>query len=751
MNRLLKNNLPHILTSLLMLVFVMAMLGSSNTVFAQTPPTPQPPSDGAGFWSTIGNGIGNFILYIGSYIFGFFGLLLDASISKFIIRINELIGGGTSLGRAIDNVWVLVRDICNLAFIFGFIYVGIMTIIDAGRADTKRFLASIIIGALLINFSLFIAKAIIDVSNFISFEIYRNLVDTENNGSIALNFTDILGVRSIYTMPNANEFVSMTFGGNVAYYFMSTLMLIVAGFVLGAGAFLLMIRFVVLVLILCFSPILFAATVFPGTASLAKDLWRKLLSYAFFAPAYLLLLIVSINVLTGVMGTMRRVPISNALANQGTQNTVPPVDSFDVILLYGIGIFFLILSLQIAQKFGVAGADKAMGMVGTAKAWGQKKLTNTALFAPRVAGQKIVGSASKRLLKNFDKWQAKDKSKQSTAGKVFRGALAATNIDRSVRGTLESGKKVKFGLEHSYQDDKDYADERKKRLARELGQQNFNANFTEENLALLKKKPEELTEAEKEARVKLERAVAEASTKYLEELEQEQRVAIVELMTQSQIDALEKSEGLTVAEKGELGKVRSDLFKEKYGNNAVGGSEEEIKEIRTKRDGIAKANIDQLSAMGVDFLKDEKHAVRLTNSQMDDLKKKLTPTEYSRIDEARKVALTKLAKDNATIDGKTAQNHILKMKATDMSKLPKEVLIALAPQLPVSTLVEIRKQNTLNVEDQQEILKKMKEDITDIPVPDGVDPGEFLTQLADRQNAVNKWLDDSPLGKEFGK
>jgi hypothetical protein len=307
-------------------------------------------------------------------------------------------------------------------------------------------------------------------------------------------------------MPNANEFVSMTFGGNVAYYFMSTLMLIVAGFVLGAGAVLLMIRFVVLVLILCFSPILFAATVFPGTASLAKDLWRKLLSYAFFAPAYLLLLIVSINVLTGVMGTMRRVPISNALANQGAQNTVPPVDSFDVILLYGVGIFFLILSLQIAQKLGIAGADKAIGMVNTVKAWGQKKLTNAAtnaaLFAPRMAGKGVqagtryvVGRTTKAALKNFDQWQAKDKDKQSTAGKAARWVLSKTNTDRDIRGTLEAGQKAKFGLDYSYDDNEKYDKERKKRLARELEQQNFNANFTEENLALLKKKPEELTEA----------------------------------------------------------------------------------------------------------------------------------------------------------------------------------------------------------------------------------------------------------------
>ena len=59
-------------------------------------------------------------------------------------------------------------------------------------------------------------------------------------------------------------------------------------------------RFVGLLFIMMFSPLLFAAQIFPQTKKYAKDIWSKLLSYAFYAPAYLFLLLVSILILNKI-------------------------------------------------------------------------------------------------------------------------------------------------------------------------------------------------------------------------------------------------------------------------------------------------------------------------------------------------------------------------------------------------------------------------------------------------------------------
>lgn len=415
-----------------------------------------------GFIGTqIGQFIGNFILSIASMVTWAGGKLLEVSIDKFILQLGTIING--SIGVAIDSIWRVIRDMANLAFIFGFIYIGIMTIIDSSSANTKRMLAAIIIGALLINFSLFFTKIIIDVSNYIAVEIYNTLITTPagTTGSISAKFADILGITSFYKFPEADQYAGTTAMGNVAFYFMAAIMLIVAGFVFAAGAILLLTRFVALVFIMIFSPILFAATVFPQTKSAADDLWKKLINYSFFAPAYLILLVVSIKILEAIVGVFKKGSLANAFTGGGTTSTAQ-ADTFDVVISFVVAILFLIMSLQIAKKFGVAGAEKVMSVGNSLRGKGQKMLANGALWAPRVATRAAVGGVSRAALTKFDKWQAKDPS--STVGKAVRGAMKFTNADRNVRNTLESGTKVKAGLKYSYEDNEKYTDERNKRL-----------------------------------------------------------------------------------------------------------------------------------------------------------------------------------------------------------------------------------------------------------------------------------------------
>jgi hypothetical protein len=709
----------------------------------------QPREAGIGIMSAIGSRIGNFILYIGSYITGLGGWLLDASINRFVLNVGALLGNGSSLGNAISTVWVLIRDICNLAFIFGFIYVGIRTIIDADSSATKRMLASIIIGALLINFSLFIAKGIIEVSNYLSYQIYNNLVvNSTGTSNIAQAFLDRLGLSTIYNPENVKEFADRTAGGNISFYFMGTLMLIIAGFVLAAGAILLMIRFVALVLILCFSPILFAATVFPATQKYASELWHKLLSYSFFAPAYLLLLVVSLYVLGGVVGTIRgtgsNANAANALSGVPQAGATPGVnDGAGVFLAFGVAIFFLIMSLRIATSFGIAGAERTIAFGNSLRGKVQSAV-----------GRNTIGRASASLLKDYDKINAG--AKQTRTGRFMGRALKYGSLgmldDRNIRGTLEAGKKSKFGGSYSHADDVTYATDQKKRQAATIKQRDFESTIDNRSdlqklfgvkspADLLKKDMSTLTDEQKKERAKLESAIINASTKQLEELEQEQRLALVSIMTQSQLDALNKSDNLTEVEKDEINDKRSGILKEKYGSKDI-----DVAEAQKKRDTISKANVDDLSALGLDFLKDEKHAVRLTGSQMDDLKKKMAPTEYKQVSDAREAALKKLAEDlDENIDGKSAQNHILRMKATDMSKLPKDVLLELAPLLPTSTLVEIAKQSTLNADDQRNLRERINEYVREAANNRLDDDGR------QRLESLNDFFNTNPYGKQFGR
>lgn len=68
--------------------------------------------------------------------------------------------------------WKLIRDICNVIFIFILLYSAISTILGTGGADIKKTLVSVIVVALLINFSLFFSGIIVDAGNILGRVFY---------------------------------------------------------------------------------------------------------------------------------------------------------------------------------------------------------------------------------------------------------------------------------------------------------------------------------------------------------------------------------------------------------------------------------------------------------------------------------------------------------------------------------------------------------------------------------------------------
>ena len=292
------------------------------------------------------NTLGGILLNLASIITYMGGKLLDISIEKFVLGMGDQING-QSLGTAIDETWRLIRDISNLAFIFGFIYTGIRTILDPNDSGYKRFLSKIIIGALLINFSLFFVKVIIDVANFTSIQIYNAMIQGPGK-SIATVVVDQLGIITLYSSKSVDS--SVWGGGSPSFWFfiMASIFLVVTGFVFAASAIMIIIRFVTLVFIMIFSPILFAATVFPQTEKYASELWSKLMSSAFYVPVYLLLTFISIS-LVGKMNVGGNKDWIGALANQP--------DAYGVILQFVVIIFFMMQSLLIANKFSIAGSS----------------------------------------------------------------------------------------------------------------------------------------------------------------------------------------------------------------------------------------------------------------------------------------------------------------------------------------------------------------------------------------------------------
>ena len=106
------------------------------------------------------------LIYIPStYIIALAGWLFDITLA-FTLSTKIL-----NLGFA-KNGWVVTRDLANMFFIFILLYIAIATILEIAAYNAKALLARLIIVALLLNFSLFFTRVIIDASNILALAFY---------------------------------------------------------------------------------------------------------------------------------------------------------------------------------------------------------------------------------------------------------------------------------------------------------------------------------------------------------------------------------------------------------------------------------------------------------------------------------------------------------------------------------------------------------------------------------------------------
>ena len=167
-----------------------------------------------------------------------------------------------------------MRDIFNILFIFSLIYIGLRTILDSEDSGTRKALGKLIIAALLINFSLFITKTIVDFANIAAFQIHE-VVDIQaeygigsfgslTGKSIAGAYLDQMRLGT-FAENGLVERIQGQAGGHVkviVFGFLMMIMMIIAGVIFAAGALILVKRFILLIIFMIFSPMMFLGLIY---------------------------------------------------------------------------------------------------------------------------------------------------------------------------------------------------------------------------------------------------------------------------------------------------------------------------------------------------------------------------------------------------------------------------------------------------------------------------------------------------------
>jgi len=324
----------------------------------------------------------NALLYA---VFAFFGLLLIIAGVLLDWAINPNNFELVMNMDAIKTTWITVRDFLNLFFIMVLLFSAFCTIFQVSKYSIKKILLTLVIMALLVNFSYPISRFIIDAANIPMYFIINNTFPGLSNESgistLLVSFSNIL--VSIIPEPKwfswgqgpmGSQLTIKLIAANIFVFILTISLLIMA--------ILFVIRMIVLAILIMFSPIGFVASIFPGLNSFSSKWWDALLKQAFWGPIMAFMLYISLK----VMGEMQSGKVGeemNKFANANGGN-------FSEIIVGGVTMAIPVVLIWIgmisAKQMGAIGADKA-------QKWGTKAVKWAARAPLKYSG--IEGGAKK--------------------------------------------------------------------------------------------------------------------------------------------------------------------------------------------------------------------------------------------------------------------------------------------------------------------------------------------------------------------
>lgn len=415
----------------------------------------------------------------------------------------------------VSKAWGAVRDIANIFFIIALLYVAIKTILGLNVTDNKKLVGTVIIIALIINFSLFTTKVVIDASNILAKVFYNNI--TSEDATTKDDATGASGQKSISVglinkydpqnlMNNDEKKYDESRGMFIFYTILLVAITLYTAYIFFSIALLFVARVVSLWLAMIFSPIAFASyTVpfeIPGFGH--KEWWKNLLDNAMLAPIFIFILYI-IVLFAGFLKTI--------------------TDKSDSVMTVMVPFIILVVLLQQAKKLAI----KYSGEMGAAIMSAGKMVGGLALGAATggaaLLGSKTIGAKALSVANNDElrrKAAAGDRGaqrklaiantlakssfdfRQTGAGKGF-GKISGMDMSKGlgIKATsteqLKGGAKAKFERKvekeeekmKSYEMTTSAALKQDERARDKNDPQNIRAAQYEKDLEEAKKKPNE--------------------------------------------------------------------------------------------------------------------------------------------------------------------------------------------------------------------------------------------------------------------
>ncbi len=374
-----------------------------------------------------------YFLYFSGIAFNF---ILDYTLNmpKFIEQFN-----------IIDVGWGAFRDISLVFFVFIILFIAINMIVGKEAFGSKKLLSQVIVAAILINFSLFFTKAMVDASNILALQFYTKIVQNSTDSLVAggnqqyLNdadsgisaaFAHAMGLDQIWSAGTQGNAVDIEASAQNDLDWLNILtagvfgsvFIMVTAVVFLAGAIMMLVRTLVLIFLMIMSPFAWIGGILPMTKEISSKWWSALSSNLMYAPVYMMLMYVVMSMIIG-RGN-RTVDFLGMFTGSGVDSVAVTAFTFVVLNALMIGC------ILVANKAGAAGAGMASKVAGGA-------VLGTAAWASR----QTVGRAANAWASSEKAWGGKN-----STGYVGRNVFSALSKTSKASMDLRGISSLKKGL-----------------------------------------------------------------------------------------------------------------------------------------------------------------------------------------------------------------------------------------------------------------------------------------------------------------
>ena len=367
--------------------------------------------------------IAQLLMMLSSLVLVLCGKLFDWVITFTIIDMAKNIGSA-GVGGAITGAWVTLRDVANMLFIFVLLYAAFKAMFDTNFGNFGKTVKDIIIVALLINFSLFFSKVVIDASNIVSVGFYKSIASSGTTlGSssftgISAGYMNMLGLQTFYS-PKFLENTELGGGTILTIGIMSSVFMLITAIILLMAGVMFVARFIILIFLMILSPLALIAYIIPGQKG-QFDKWKdSLIDQSFFAPLYFALTWVVFKLGFSLLKILND-PGKPAVGQWSDITTKPDAVIpliINYVLISGFSIAALIFAKTMASK--TPGFNTITGGIST-----------VAFGGTAWAGRKTIGQAGNYASQNANIQDAA-KNKTGFIGAGARLALYASQKARS--------------------------------------------------------------------------------------------------------------------------------------------------------------------------------------------------------------------------------------------------------------------------------------------------------------------------------